>query len=457
MDRVEVVAVAHERDVDVADGHRERLAVRRARSTAQARAKLMRSAPVTFFSSSASTVAISRSSSSRDADLADDVVEEAVHDEATGLVLGDAARLQVEQLLVVEAAGRRRVAGALDLAGLDLEVRHRVGAAAVGEDEVAVLLVGLDALGDLADQHVADPHGVRALALQRALVDDVAARVRRVVVDEEPVLEVLAGVGEVEPEQLGRAARAGVVDGGVDPDDVAAEGDRHVLVRRVATDARVVLGRGGRRRRPSPAGDTSVSVRAVADVRSRRPAPAWPSRVAQHDDGLASGCRTASTTWPASAGLGDLCRSTSTGSALATSVSAGTSTSSVLGASASTRAADRVFGTRPEMPRSAWRSSPPTSSTRTPSAASTGRQRRRRRPARASSCRPRSRLSGVNRQISSRPFGTGWSASRTTPPGAGGEATRPSTAFCTAAAALSVTVTDRAFVCLLVDGHGREP
>ena len=142
------------------------------------------------------------------ADLADDVGEEAVHDQAARLVLGDAARLQVEQLLVVEAAGGRRVAGALDLAGLDLEVRDRVGPAAVGEHQVAVRLVGLDALGDLADQHVADPHGVRALALQRALVVDVAAGLRRVVVDEQPVLEVLPGVGEVQPEQLGLAARA---------------------------------------------------------------------------------------------------------------------------------------------------------------------------------------------------------------------------------------------------------
>ena len=164
------------------------------------------------------------------ADLADQVVEEAVHDQAARLVLGDAARAQVEQLLVVEAAGRRRVAGALDLAGLDLEVGHRVGLAAVGEDQVAVLLVGLDALGDLADQHVADPDRVRALALQRALVDDVALGVRRVVVDEQPVLDVLAGVGEVEAEHLGRAAGTGVLDVGVVPDHVAAEGDGDVLV-----------------------------------------------------------------------------------------------------------------------------------------------------------------------------------------------------------------------------------
>ena len=77
-----------------------------------------------------------------------------------GLVLGDAARLQVEQLLVVEPACGGGVPGALDLAGLDLEVRHRVGAGAVGEHEVAVELVGVGALGLGADQHVADPHGV---------------------------------------------------------------------------------------------------------------------------------------------------------------------------------------------------------------------------------------------------------------------------------------------------------
>jgi hypothetical protein len=64
---------------------------------------------------------------------------------ARGLVGGDAARLQVEQLLVVEPAGGAGVPGADDLAGLDLEVGHRVGAGAVGEHEVAVELVGVGA------------------------------------------------------------------------------------------------------------------------------------------------------------------------------------------------------------------------------------------------------------------------------------------------------------------------
>ena len=108
------------------------------------------------------------------ADLVDDAGEEAAHDEAAGLVLGDAAGHEVEQLLVVEPAGGRGVAGADDLAGLDLEVRHRVGAGAVGEDEVAVELVGVGALGRGADEDVADPDGMRGVALQRALVVDVA-------------------------------------------------------------------------------------------------------------------------------------------------------------------------------------------------------------------------------------------------------------------------------------------
>ena len=42
-----------------------------------------------------------------DTDLLDDLGEEAAHDQAPGLVLRDAPRLQVEQLLVVEPAGRR--------------------------------------------------------------------------------------------------------------------------------------------------------------------------------------------------------------------------------------------------------------------------------------------------------------------------------------------------------------
>ena len=93
-------------------------------------------------------------------------------------VLRDAPGHQVEQLLVVEAAGRAGVAGADDLAGLDLQVGHRVGPRAVGQHQVPVDLVRVGAGRLGPDQHVADPDGVRVLALQRAAVADVAAAVR---------------------------------------------------------------------------------------------------------------------------------------------------------------------------------------------------------------------------------------------------------------------------------------
>ena len=116
---------------------------------------------------------------SGDADALHDLAEEPDDDEAAGLVLADAARLQVEQLLVVEASGGARVPGAADVARLDLEVRDRLGACAVGEDEVAVRLVRVGADGVGADQHVADPDAAGAGALQGALVEHVAAWCRR--------------------------------------------------------------------------------------------------------------------------------------------------------------------------------------------------------------------------------------------------------------------------------------
>src|SRR5690606_26509879 len=55
-------------------------------------------------------------------DALDQLAEEAPHDHAPRVVVGDAAGLEVEQVLVVEPAGRRGVPGAGDLAGEDLQV-----------------------------------------------------------------------------------------------------------------------------------------------------------------------------------------------------------------------------------------------------------------------------------------------------------------------------------------------
>ncbi len=67
------------------------------------------------------------------------VVEESEHDQSLGLLGRDAARLEVVELLVVDRADRRRVRAA-HVVGLDLEVRDRLRARALGEHEVAVRL-----------------------------------------------------------------------------------------------------------------------------------------------------------------------------------------------------------------------------------------------------------------------------------------------------------------------------
>src|SRR4051794_3519122 len=176
-----------------------------------------------------------------DAEVLDDVGEESPDDQPTSRFRVDAARAEVEQLLVVEPAGGAGVAGADDLAGLDLQVRHRVGAGAVGEHQVAVELVGLGADGGGPDADVADPDGARVLALQRALVEHVAAAVGHGVVDPEPVLLVLGLVGEVDAEELRAASGAGVLDVADQADEVAAEGHHDLLEGGVPADDGVVL------------------------------------------------------------------------------------------------------------------------------------------------------------------------------------------------------------------------
>lgn len=147
-------------------------------------------------------------------------------DEHTGKILGDATGLQVEELLVVEAARGARVTRPDDLAGLELEVGNGVGACPIGEDEIAVDLVRVDADGLRADEDISDPDRVRPLPLKRALVQDGAAAVWRVVIDEHAVLKVLSGIGEVQAEQFGVAAGRRVRHLGADAHQIASE--RHM-------------------------------------------------------------------------------------------------------------------------------------------------------------------------------------------------------------------------------------
>src|SRR5262245_24005154 len=161
----------------------------------------------------------------RHTDPADQLGEEPADHEPPGLVLPDSPGLQIEQLLVVEAAGCARVAGADDLARLDLEIRYGVGPGTVSQHQIAVELEGIRADGLLADEHVADPYRARRGALQGSFVRDMAAAVRLRVVDEEPVLEVLAFIGEVDAEQLRITARPVVSHLREEAYQLAAEGD----------------------------------------------------------------------------------------------------------------------------------------------------------------------------------------------------------------------------------------
>ena len=65
---------------------------------------------------------------------------------------------------------------------------------------------------------------------------------RHSVIDEQPVLQVLPGVGEVQSRQVDVAAGSVVGDGADHPHQVPAEGQRGVLERRVPAHPDVVVG-----------------------------------------------------------------------------------------------------------------------------------------------------------------------------------------------------------------------
>src|SRR5205814_9201669 len=81
------------------------------------------------------------------------VVEEPEDDQSLGLLGSYAARLEVVELLVVDRSDGRRVR-ATDVVRLDLEVRDRLGAGALGEHEISVGLrcVGLLRGGTQVDE-----------------------------------------------------------------------------------------------------------------------------------------------------------------------------------------------------------------------------------------------------------------------------------------------------------------
>src|SRR5712691_8945415 len=122
-------------------------------------------------------------------DAVEHVLEEAAHDHALGLGARQPARHQVEELLAVDAAYGRAVCAA-DVVRHDLEAgdRHRVGGWA--QHQVAALLVSVRLLSVPLDADHAAPHRRCAVA-QRALEGEVGLAVRRDVLLEGVVVEVL--------------------------------------------------------------------------------------------------------------------------------------------------------------------------------------------------------------------------------------------------------------------------
>src|SRR4051794_28673449 len=158
-------------------------------------------------------------------DPVEHVLEEAANDQALRLRPGKAPCHQVEELVAVDLPESRAV-GTADVVRHDLEAGNRVRVGRVREQEVAVLLVGVRLLGALLDADHPAPDRRGALA-QGALEREVALGVRRHVLLEGVVVEVLRPVCEVGPRHTRRGALACEVV--LDPDLAAlgAEASDH--------------------------------------------------------------------------------------------------------------------------------------------------------------------------------------------------------------------------------------
>jgi hypothetical protein len=76
--------------------------------------------------------------------------------------------------------------------------------------------------------------------LQRALVEDPRLAVGHGVINEQALLQVLPGIGEVETEHLDVGARCGEAGGRRDTHEVAAKADHDVLELGIAADFRLL-------------------------------------------------------------------------------------------------------------------------------------------------------------------------------------------------------------------------
>src|SRR5262249_45848349 len=129
-----------------------------------------------------------------DRDTADDVVGKGVSQQLPGLLLADAARLQIEDLFLIELANARSVR-ALDIIGVNLQLRLGVDHCIVRQQQRLVGLACVRLLGILVDVNLA-VEDAAGPAIKDALVKLMAGAARLGVVDPRVIVNQLIAAGE---------------------------------------------------------------------------------------------------------------------------------------------------------------------------------------------------------------------------------------------------------------------
>ena len=172
--------------------------------------------------------------------MSNDVHEEAQRDESTRLGFGNSTGLQVEQVFVVQSPGCTCVAGSRDVTGFDLEVGNRIGARAVGQNQVSIRLVGVRAGRIRSNEDIPHPDSSRSLAVQSALVQNVGFRLRRLVVHEDLMFDMTSAIGEVEAVGFDARTDSGQCDCRVHALNRATQGNKDVVDVGVLVDSNEV-------------------------------------------------------------------------------------------------------------------------------------------------------------------------------------------------------------------------
>ena len=153
-----------------------------------------------------------------DADRFDHIVREGMHQQLPGQSLSDAARAQIKQLRFVELADGRAVV-ALDVVGVNFELRLGVDFRIFGQQQVVVGLVGIGLLRARMHDDLAVEHRV-GLTVHHSAIVFPAGAVGLAMINERVVVHMLLAADQIQAVERGLAA-TGVERG---RDVVAAQG-----------------------------------------------------------------------------------------------------------------------------------------------------------------------------------------------------------------------------------------